>query len=461
MGVLKDIVDVIKQADVGDMMEDKLKNANKTSISKMASDGILQFPVLVSRSLDIDTLQIITKALERNYANFVQITMGLNSTMEINKTKNASEYIKRFHQNSATSLTDNIIDSLESYNVYEDDNVIVMASVYEGSTARNVQINKDYLVDLFESLRTDILNDKYIPKNENLYNFTNKNLSAKYNGMAVGVTEAKNPSIEEKKLEYQKQKDAIDFDYKKQHDSQKMKMDELKHMSRYRDATLIPSDSLKDNDVKKSNELVPTTLHIRVKQTNENHEDVGIIDFIIGVKATMHPIKSAEMISNMVSACKNNNKVFNFIRWTTGEISFFKDFLFNISTVKHDIASKSLGSSPWWLALKRRKSLAKVKDVTIFAKKLLPNATIVLSIDEVNRIKSEFGYDIMSPIFVNKIMQEYFLLGLVVVDNSSQIAHFMFDGRNDFDSVSFSGLEKENSASERKFKEMLKAVNRT
>lgn len=458
MGVLKDIVDVIKQADVGDMMEDKLKNANKTSISKMASDGILQFPVLVSRSLDIDTLQIITKALERNYANFVQITMGLNSTMEINKTKNASEYIKRFHQNSATSLTDNIIDSLESYNVYEDDNVIVMASVYEGSTARNIQINKEYLVDLFESLRHDILNDKYIPKNENLYNFRDKELSAKYN--AVGLTEAKGDH--KSRHDGRTYKLNVDqFEYKKKHDAQQMKLDELKHMSRYSDTMMIPSDSLKDNDVKKSNELVPTTLHIRVKQTNENHEDVGIIDFIIGVKATMHPIKSAEMISNMVSACKNNNKVFNFIRWTTGEISFFKDFLFNISTVKHDIASKSLGSSPWWLALKRRKSLAKVKDVTIFAKKLLPNATIVLSIDEVNRIKSEFGYDIMSPIFVNKIMQEYFLLGLVVVDNSSQIAHFMFDGRNDFDSVSFSGLEKENSASERKFKEMLKAVNRT
>ena len=436
MGVFKDVIEVIKQADVGELVTDKVKSAKNSSISKMASEGIMQFPVLVSRSLDIDTLQIITKALERNYASFVQVTMGLHSSMDISKTKNPAEYIKKYHQNSASgALTDNILKSLESYNIYEDDNMVVLASVYEGTSGKNLQINKDYLFDVFECLREDILNNKYIPNSETIYNFKDKTLSAKYNAISRGVTEASDEKI-------------------------KLEREKLKQMSKYRDATLIPSDSLKDNDIKKSNELVPTTLHIRVKQINQNNEDVGIIDFVVGVKTIMHPVKSDEMISNIVSACKNNNKVFNFIRWTTGEISFFKDFLFNISNTKHDIVNKSMGASPWWITLKRRKTLSKFNDVAVIANKLLPNATIVLSMDEVNRIRTEFGYDMMSPIFVNKIMREYFLLGLVVVDNSSQIAHFIFDGRNDFDSVSFSGLEKENTASERKFKEMLKAVNR-
>ena len=455
MGVFKDVIEVIKQADVGELVTDKVKSAKNSSISKMASEGIMQFPVLVSRSLDIDTLQIINKALERNYASFIQVTMGLNSSMDISKTKNPAEYIKKYHQNASSSITDPILNSLESYNIYEDDNMVVLASVYEGTSGKNLQINRDYLFDVFECLREDILNNKYIPTSEAIYNFKDTTLSAKYNAIARCVTESSDENLKLKKeeFEYKKQKDANDFEYKKQ-------QDQLKQMTKYRDANMIPNDSLKDNDIKKSNELVPTTLHIRVKQINQNNEDVGIIDFIVGVKATMHPVKSDEMISNVVSACKNNNKVFNFIRWTTGEISFFKDFLFNVSQAKHDIATKSMGASPWWVALKRRKALAKITDVSIFSKKLLPNATIVLSMDEVNRIRTEFGYDIMSPIFLNKIMKEYFLLGLVVVDNSSQIAHFMFDGRNDFDSVSFSGLEKENTASERKFKEMLKAVNR-
>jgi hypothetical protein len=238
-------------------------------------------------------------------------------------------------------------------------------------------------------------------------------------------------------------------------------MDDARNKPKLKDLDVKMADNvLKDNDVKKSNELVPTTLHIRVKTVNNKGEDVGFLDFIIGVKATMHPIKSDEMVVNMIAACKNNNKFFDFIRWTTGEISFFKDFLFNIKELKDDVMNRSAGASSWWLTLKRRKALAKIKSNLVIPQQILPNATIVMSMEEVEFIKSEYGYDLMNTTFVDKIMQTYFLLGFVVVDNSTQIAHFMFDGQQNYQSVTFSGLERENSGDERKFKEMLKVINR-
>jgi hypothetical protein len=166
------------------------------------------------------------------------------------------------------------------------------------------------------------------------------------------------------------------------------------------------------------------------------------------------------MITNMVNACRNNNKVFNFLRWTTGEISFFKDFLLNIKETKADVTDYKRGSSVWWSSLKRRKRLSNMRDTMFLDKQILPNATIVISAEEVEFIKSEFGFDLFNPIFFNKILNTYFLLGFVIVDNSAQMAHFLFEDQEEFQTVTFSALEKSSVNDERKFKEMLKVVNR-
>lgn len=443
MGIFSEIVDTVKSLGVEDELKNRLDTKQYSSISKRASEGTLQFPVLVTRALDIETMQIISKALERNYATFVQVVLSMSSIMDIDDTKDVSEYLKKFHQNTGMKFdrfdAANMLDSsiLDSYNVFENENIVLFAAAYEGATNKIVATNKEQLIDLMEDLRTDILNHKYTPKIESIYNFSDPELSKKYNAKFNKAFEASDDTLSREKFQHQRRQDAI-----------KMTKDTL------------PSNILKDNDVKKANELIATTLHIRLKLINKDRIDSGFLDFIIGVKCTMHPIRSEEMISNMVSACKNNNKAFNFLRWTTGEISFFKDFLFNIKEVKDDVVNRSKGASPWWITLKRRKSLAKLKDSVFSKNRILPNATIVLSIEEVEMIKNEYGYDIFNPIFTNKIMETFYLLGLVIVDTSSQMAHFLFDGHIDFQTVSFSGLEKENTNTERKFKEMLKVINR-
>ncbi|WP_171567699.1 hypothetical protein, partial [Brevibacillus sp. MCWH] len=91
--------------------------------------------------------------------------------------------------------------------------------------------------------------------------------------------------------------------------------------------------------------------------------------------------------------------------------------------------------------------------------KLLPNATIVISMEEAEYIRSQFGYDLMDESLVRKIMDTYFLLGFVIVDNSSQIVHFLFDGITNYQSVTFSGLET-GTRKDNELKEILKLVQR-
>lgn len=434
MGLFRDVVSLIKDvktaADEGYFDDkstfNKYKKQGKqfSSISKRATEGTLQFPVLISSSIDIETAQNISKALERNYSTFAQIAFSHTPTDNFSKDWTASDYIKKFHQNVGIKVDrhdrmDALNSLTDSYNVYEDENCIVFSATYESATAHIQATNRAQLFDVMEHVRHDILNNKYIPRSEVIYNFRNKELNEKYNGVVV-----------------------------READGDKVKSVEL------------PKDTLRDNDVKKANELVATTLHVRIRLVNKKEEDMGVVDFIVGIKCILHPIKSDDMITNLVNACRNDNKVFNFLRWTTGEISFFRDFLLNMKETKSDVVNYKAGSSRWWLTLKRRKALANFKDSLFIGKRILPNSTIVISAEEVEFIKTEYGFDLYNPIFFNKILNTYFLLGFVIVDSSAQIAHFLFEDQNDFQTVTFSALEKSSVNDERKFKEMLKVVNR-
>ena len=63
--------------------------------------------------------------------------------------------------------------------------------------------------------------------------------------------------------------------------------------------------------------------------------------------------------------------------------------------------------------LKRRKAVARTKRLLPTGKQLMPNATVVMTIEEVNKLKVEHGFDIMNSSMMRKIMDEYFLLAFV------------------------------------------------
>lgn len=457
MGVLADIVELLKTSNINsetiskNLLDHSMK---KTSISKMSSDGICQFPILVSKSIDIETAQTITKAIERNYASFIAIYVSVNGTIDMsNGVVTVSEYIKKnIHQNETVGLFDSsglskyIQESLDALidpylydGIITEGGVILVYSLFEDDTNILVAANKDQLFDVLEHVQLDKLNDKFKPTRDFVYNMKDKNTSAVLNELYI------DPALDNAR------------DRGEQHRQKKFNESLAKGGNNTNDKFKF-TELLLDNDIKKANELVPSMLHLRVTAYSQDG-NLQPIDFAIGVKGMMHPIKSEDMITNLISSVKTNSKAFNFIRWSSGEISFFKDFLFNIQDTKNDIANKYSGmSSSWWIALKRRKAMYNIN--SILGKRIMPNSTIVVSADEVEYIKVNYGYDLSNSFFVNKIMESYFLLGFVIVDMSGQIAHFMFDGRSEFESVSFSGLEKENSNSERKFKDMLKVINR-
>ena len=90
--------------------------------------------------------------------------------------------------------------------------------------------------------------------------------------------------------------------------------------------------------------------------------------------------------------------------------------------------------------------------------RLLPNASFVFTVDEVEYIKANFGYDLLSSKMAKQLMKEYFLLGYVVLDMANEVAHIMYDGQKDFQLMTFRNLERESVNAERQFKDALKAM---
>ena len=58
---------------------DNVKKNNFSSIAAKASEGILQFPVIISDSVDYNTAVTVTKALERNYSSFIETIISMNN----------------------------------------------------------------------------------------------------------------------------------------------------------------------------------------------------------------------------------------------------------------------------------------------------------------------------------------------------------------------------------------------
>ena len=222
--------------------------------------------------------------------------------------------------------------------------------------------------------------------------------------------------------------------------------------------TVVEKDVLRDNDVKKANELMPTLLHLKTFFKDSNNS-LNAVDYMIGVKVVIHTVNSNVMIDNLVKGLKRGKAFFNVMKLTTGEMSFFKDFVFAVSRIKDDVTSKFKGN-PWFNSLIRRRKYSRILKAVNLKSQLVPNTTIVISMDEVEQIKIEHNIDVMNVDTVYEIMNQLFLLGFVVVDSSIQTAHFLFDGQKHFQEYSYNALERENSNSAKEVQNIMKVLGR-
>ena len=402
-----------------DKIDNTVKRNNFSSLSAKASEGILQFPMIVSDSISYETATMISKACERSYASFANIVFSMNQDFADVGSGNVSDYLHRFHQNDGQSTTDtdrgslnDIIETLQFKDPKSD--VLYECELYQPSSPIMVAGIKAQLKPYLEDFCLTKLNDLYQPER-----IVNAQTSLSMEG-------------------WRKQPKKVTYAH-----------------------TLMEADNanvaFQSSEVKKANELQPTFIKVHIVKKVPNGNNIEY-NFVVGIKCTIHVVRSTEFISNLVDACEYKGTLFRFVKWTSGEIGFLSDFVLRMDLFEKEVKNKAASKSGWWDALKQRARSAKMSKVA--SDRLLPNATFVFTREEADTIKANYGYDLLNVSVARSLMKEYFLLGYICVDASDETVRIMFDGQSKFQFNTFKSLERENSNQERAFKEMLRDVKK-
>lgn len=463
MGYFDDLNTILKT--MASAKQASSKYAHK-SIARGALDGTMQFPCLISDAIPVDMASTIARTLERVYASFIQTYLSTNNTIDISVDKNPNMFLKRFHHNIKVESTvedlyhEHCIESDEEYDK-------LMERIYDGTTVAYVSEseNKMFLFNFSDKFNSSVYESHKELLEEAMASidfkpFPNVGNSPFYYE-AIGNGDLDTYAIT-KGMDYAYDRRLNDIKNAQSLDLQRMKdsHDMDKEKFKLRQTTSVPT-LLKDTDVKKSNELQPYLMQLKLMAINDHNEFVQFLEFVVGVKVILHTVKSDEMIINLQNVLQNNGALFNFIRWTTGEKSLFKDILLHINDTKLDAANKSKGASPWWSTLKRLKETSRAQAAFFSRTQLVPQSTIVISAFEADSIEKNYGYNLRNPRFAVKLMQSLFLMNFVIVDEGTGTIDVLYDGETAYQKYSLETLEREVTMNSNKIgKELTRMISR-
>ena len=418
--VVRDIVDIITSAKDFDQIK-WINNKNNTgSIAKRASNLVLVFPVIVSNSLNINTAMIISKAIERKCCSLLQI---LFSSMQISDADNLQDYVKQFHTNLDLKTG---MDLDEFFGIMDD-------LVDEGA----VIVNKE----MYEAIKEDMHNINYY-------------LDTDFNANSINDYKVANNAFGEATVMLEAKKGNTTTNY---YGDGVRPSDPLHPNAKDQNDYFV--HQLLDNDIKKANELMPTTMIVNFISRDEGVNDVIRMSGVIGVKAKMYPVDSMDICNRLASKVKDKNGLFNLVRASTREISFFKDLAFAIDKAKMDaiyMASDS-NNAKMFKVLERR--AAKNKFSRLIKKNdASPITSLVISQYEVDYMK-QLNIDMNKSYNARAILEGYNLMDIVVADESMEIARFLFDdGDGVYEALTFDALEKQ--ANDNTYKKVVNLVSK-
>lgn len=485
--VVRDVVDVLtslKDYDEVQFINNAKANRSFKSITSATKDLILTFPVMVSSDIEPDNAIMIAKAHEKKMASLLHI---LFTAISVENNEDVFDYVKKFHSNmgSMNGTLDDYVESLDK-----------LASTFGESYDQTLKIDKAVLNTVLEDLKESdyVLPDdtkeaslesfKIIPgyrtgmndmiiqeaKKSNVNVNTNISISNSEND-ATMVSDYENMpnhgGISDNEYRrakarldqvngYNKNNDNYDdrIAYKSGFANDKDFADYLKNMTDYHGKVIL------DNEYKKANELQPTMMVVNFMRHSEENGD-HINTAVIGIKAKIYPVSSTDICNRISSKLDDKNVLTNFVRATTNEIAFFRDFLFAIDKAKIDAVSYSnkATSNKLWKVLERRSQKSKFRRSLKMYNDATAISTLVLSENDVEYLKKVNNVDILNVGKARKILDAYNFMCICILNQSTEVASILYDtGDDTYEMIPFSGLERE--ASDNSYKKMVNLLSK-
>ena len=430
--IIRDIIDLANIADGDDMTMNPFSNKVYKSVAAATDKLTLIFPVFCSNNISIENSVMVSKAIERKCVTMMQM---LFSAMQISDAKNAIDYISKFHGNLDASL-----DDVASLTV---DDYVDMINKY-ASTQEHAVFND---AKAWQQLSESVKNFNYtLPEdiNENSLN----NYRVDHMGNSINISVIREDTTSDLQKEIKNQQKLAKRIAKANKKFSKL-TNNLRTAYRYDRLDYRQMKSMNDmerervftTDIKKANELVPTMMVV-----NFYNAQTGLYtSAVIGIKAKLYPLDSMDIVNRLMLKNKDNQGFHNFIRATTREISFWKDFVFAVDKAKIDALGVRRGStSKIWKVLERRALFGKYKRMIGAGNESAAISSLVVSKEDVETLKKEYNINIEKAAVIRPIMESYSLMCCVIIDEGIESAKFIFDtGHDEYETLSFSHLERD------------------
>ena len=178
------------------------------------------------------------------------------------------------------------------------------------------------------------------------------------------------------------------------------------------------------------------------------------LEIPLAIKASLQFVDTKNIKDILLGVNIKGHKLLNFIKMTTGQISFFKDWLLAIDSAKKDTEREAtIGNTPFFRRLLNNKAKYRIKSISqvipflknIIGKKVqtdLPMCTLVVDETEFSETTRIGLSNCLSnrQKYVDPFLDEYMLLGLGIIDNTNDVLHLFYSGESDHISIKISDL---------------------
>lgn len=419
--VVRDVVDILtslKDYDEVQFLTNSANNRSFKSITSATKDLILTFPILVSSDADPVNACMMAKAHEKKCASLLHM---LFTAICVDSNEDVFDYVKKFHHNlgAMNGTLDSYMDSLDQ----------IAASIDEDYEYKGT-IDKTVLGMVLEELKQS---------NYTLPDDIKETGIDEYKIIPASITGYKDRIIHEADADktIESRAKTIESIYK------------------------VHNTTVLDTEYKKANELMPTTMVVNFIQKGEGGSPSMTQTAVIGVKAKVYPVSSMDICNRITSKLEDKNVLNSFIRATTNEIGFFRDFLFAIDKAKIDAKSygKSASSNKLWKVLERRSSKSKFRRTLKMSNDATAITTLILTENDVDYIKTNKGIDLYNVSFSRKLLDAYNFMGICIMNEATEVVSILYDtGDDNYERLTFSNLERE--ASDSSYKKMVNLLTK-
>lgn len=166
----------------------------------------------------------------------------------------------------------------------------------------------------------------------------------------------------------------------------------------------------------------------------------------LGIKCKLFDVAGLDIVQRIVSKNSSAISLFNFIRATSQEIGFWRDFVFALSKAKVDAISNARNgsSSKMWKALEQRATKSKLNQFFRQKNDATAITSLLITTDEVEELKKNNDIDLSRSNVARKIMSDYNLLCIGIVDETTESVALIFDtGDDEYELVRFKSLKKD------------------